>query len=91
MEILNSINNLDVRTKVAKAIEQAVQIRWSIEQGKSDIKEIADLLKEENDIKPAEFNKVVETIFKNNLSEQERKLDDLKEIVDILTSTSDSE
>lgn len=90
MEILNSINDLEVRSKVVQALEQAVQIRWGIEQGKADIKEIADFLKEENGIKPAEFKKVVETIFKNDLAEKERTLDGLKAVVDLLSS-SDAE
>lgn len=86
MEILNSINNLDKREAIIKAINEGVQIRWQIEESKQSIKDIAALLKEEYEIPPAETTKVIETIFKANLSELKEKLNALEAVVDAVAN-----
>jgi hypothetical protein len=86
MEILNSINNQDHKEAIVKAINEGVQIRWQIEESKQSIKDIAALLKEEYDIPPAETTKVIETIFKANLSELKEKLNALEAVVDAVAN-----
>lgn len=86
MEILNKITDPVAKQKIADAVAEAVQIRNQIEDGKASIKEIAEALKEDYEIKPAEFTKVVETIFRNNLEDQKQKLDALGRAIDELTS-----
>jgi hypothetical protein len=86
VEILNSINNLDKREAIIKAINEGVQIRWQIEESKQSIKDIAAHLKEEYEIPPAEVTKVIETIFKANLDEQKAKLEALEAVVDVVAN-----
>ena len=86
MEILNSINNQDHKEAIVKAINEGVQIRWQIEESKQSIKDIAALLKEEYEIPPAETTKVIETIFKANLSELKEKLNALEAVVDAVAN-----
>ena len=86
MEILNKIIDPVAKQKIADAVAEAVQIRNQIEDGKASIKEIAEALKEDYEIKPAEFTKVVETIFRNNLEDQKQKLDALGRAIDELTA-----
>lgn len=86
MEILNSINNIENREAIIKAINEGVQIRWQIEESKQSIKDIAAHLKDEYEIPPAETTKVIETIFKANLSELKEKLNALEAVVDVVAN-----
>lgn len=86
MEILNSINNLEKREAIVKAINEGVQIRWQIEESKQAIKDIANHLKDEYEIPTAEVTKVIETIFKANLDEQKAKLEALEAVVDVVAN-----
>lgn len=88
MELIGKLNNLDTREAVRLAVDEAVGILHQIESSKEDIKDIASNMKEEFDIKPAEFNKIVATVYKNNLSDQKKELDDLGDVIETLTSDS---
>lgn len=85
MEILNKINDLDKRKAIVASINEGVKIRWDIEKNKGDIKDIAQHLKEMYEIPVGETNKIIETIFNNNLEDQKEKLDNLSDVVDILS------
>lgn len=86
MDLMGKLNNLDTREAVRLAVDEAVGILHQIESSKEAIKDIANEMKEGFDIKPAEFNKIVSTVYKNNLSDQKKELDDLGDVIETLTS-----
>ena len=88
MEILNKISNDTSKKEIVDAVNEAVQVRWQMDEAKQSIKEIAEAIKDKYEIKPAEFIKVVETVYKNNLEEQREKLDALEKVVDIIAKES---
>lgn len=87
MEILRTINNLEKRQKIVNAINQGVAIRHSLEQSKEDLKEIGAFLKEDFEIPTAEFNKIVDAVYRNNIAELKQKVLDIESVVDIVANT----
>ena len=57
------LNNLETRSTIKEAVEQAISIKHSQEQCKEDLKEIADEMKDKYDIKPSEFNQFVQAAY----------------------------
>lgn len=87
MEILKTINNPEKRQKIVDAINQGVAIRHSLEQSKEDLKEIGQFLKEDFEVPTAEYNKVVDAVYRNNITELKQKVLDIESVVDIVANT----
>lgn len=86
MEILKQLGIEDHREDIINAINNAVQLRHSIAQSREDLKEIADQLKEDYEIKTVEFNAVVDALYKQDIAEREKKISDLAQAVNIVTN-----
>ena len=80
--INEALNNTDIQNDVKESIQEAVSISLEIEEKKGEIKNISTVLKEDYDIQPAEFNRVVAAIVKDNLKEQREKLEALEAAVE---------
>lgn len=89
MEIIAQLNNTDQRAIIVRALDEALRILQQIDQGKSDIKLITAHLKESIGVKPAEFNKILSTIHKDNLDDQKDQLDTLEAIISTIKISPD--
>lgn len=83
MNIQTALQNTNTKDRVKKAIDEAVRLKWEQERVAMEIKDIADLLKEELDIKPADFNALVTTIFKDDLLDKQTKVNALEEAISL--------
>ena len=70
------------RQEVVNSVKEASISLVRIEAEKDNIKEIALRMKEEFEIKPADFNAVLRIYHKQNLEEQQQKKEDLFELYD---------
>lgn len=70
------------RLEVEKAVKEASNSLTRIESERDLIKEIAGKIKEEFDIKPSEFSKLVKLYHKQSRDEEEAKAQELVELYD---------
>lgn len=83
MNIQTALQNTNTKDRVKKAIDEAVRLKWEQERVATEITEIALLLKEELGIKPADFNALVTTIFKDDLLDKQAKVNALEEAISL--------
>lgn len=83
MDITSALQIEGTKDRVKKAIDEAVQLLWEADRVAAEIKDIADMLKEELDIKPVDFNALVKTIFKDDLEQKKSKVDVLEEAISL--------
>ena len=91
MEIQAALQIENTKDRVKKAINEAVRLKWEQERVAMEIKDIADMLKEELEIKPADFNALVNTIFNDDLKKKKDKLEQLEEAISLYKGNSEEE
>lgn len=91
MEIQAALQIENTKDRVKKAINEAVRLKWEQERVAFEIKDIADMLKEELEIKPADFNALVNTIFNDDLKKKKDKLEQLEEAISLYKGSSEDE
>lgn len=75
------LNNLETRADLKKQLEAALQLKNTQEQCKEDIKEIATEVKDKYDMRPSEFNYLLQAMF-----DQEKFMETYEKV----TTTSDA-
>jgi lipoate-protein ligase A len=76
------------RQKLDKAIRECVDSLTRVESEKDFRKEVADMIKEELEIKPADFNNMVKESFNKALSDKIEKYQDVIDSLDLLKNVN---
>ena len=79
-----SIYDLERLSKIRNAVNEGVKSLSMIAGEKQHIKEIAEELKEEFDIKPSDFNKLINVVYNDSIADERDKVIRLEENVNIL-------
>lgn len=70
IELNYIVNNEESFEKFKKAVEEGVAVLQRIDNAKQDLKDIAEMLKEDLDVAPRDFNAVVKHAYKNQIAEE---------------------
>lgn len=70
IELNYIVNNKESFETFKRAVERGVSILQRIDDAKQDMKDVAEMLKEELDVAPRDFNAVVRHTYKNQITEE---------------------
>lgn len=85
VELLQSVNNLEKREKLATAVEESVKILRDIDNSRDYLKDIVNEVKETLDISSSEFNNLVKAKYDAfKVETQSDKLKDSLSVVELL-------
>lgn len=73
----------DVR-RLKDLVKEGVKILSEVQILKEGLSDTVKSIAEEVDVKPAQLNKVIKTVFKNSLTEDRAKFEEIEDILDTI-------
>jgi len=67
--------------RLTDVINEGVQLKHEIDTLQGGLKDTVKAIAEEVNVKPAQLNKAINIIYKNSLSEEQHKFDEVLEII----------
>lgn len=81
IELNYIVNNKESFETFKRAVGRGVSILQRIDDAKQDMKDVAEMLKEELDVSPRDFNAVVRHTYKNQIAEELEALSLIESVV----------
>jgi division protein CdvB (Snf7/Vps24/ESCRT-III family) len=69
-------------TRLNEVISEGVQLKHEIDTLSGGLKDTVKHIAEEVGVKPAQLNKAINIVYKNSLSEEQHKFDEVIEIIE---------